>query len=326
MRRAIHCEAALLVACACTVGGRGAVDAVPRAAEPAVELYGAGHFTTGAWDFFMAFSPDQRQVLFGRADPAFDHYEILETRLGVDGRWSKPAHPSFAGQWSDADPHISPAGDAVYFISNRPIGSDEPGPRATYDIWFAPRASDGSWAPAQRVPEPVNDAAVDEWSPAIAASGNLYFGIERPGGHGGTDLWLARRIDGVYQPPENLGPAINTPGLEVEPWIAPDESYLIFAGLRRADSVGSYDLYFSRRRDGAWEPARPLASLNTAASEWNHSVSPDGAWLYFSSNRRYSGPLGPRFDEPRDDRSVAGVGDGKQGDIYRVSMRALGLP
>ncbi|MFY0533459.1 hypothetical protein [Nannocystis pusilla] len=153
MRRAIHCEAALLlVACACTVGGRGAVDAAPRTADLEVELYGAGHFTTGAWDFFMAFSPDQRQVLFGRADPTFDRYELLETRLGADGRWSKPAHPSFAGQWSDADPHISPAGDAVYFISNRPIGPDEPGPRTTYDIWFAPRAPDGSWGPRSACP------------------------------------------------------------------------------------------------------------------------------------------------------------------------------
>ncbi|HMG57301.1 MAG TPA: hypothetical protein VK601_27565, partial [Kofleriaceae bacterium] len=75
---------------------------------------------------------------------------------------------------------------------------------------------------------PVNDPEVDEWSPSIAASGNLYFGAGRPGGHGGSDLWVARWVGGAYQPPENLGDAINTAGSEVEPWIAPDESYLIF--------------------------------------------------------------------------------------------------
>jgi hypothetical protein len=312
---------AAVLACA---GGRapeagGATDAVR------CELYGAGHFSTGAWDFFMAFAPDQRQVLFGRADPTFTNYEILETRLGADGRWSPPVRPSFASAWSEADPHISPAGDAVFFISNRP----EPGEtaaRPTHDMWFAARAADGSWGTAQRVPAPANDPELDEWSPAVAASGNLYFGGERAGGLGGSDLWVSRWEGGVYRAPENLGPAINTAGLEVEPWIAPDESYLIFAGLRRADSVGSYDLYISRRREGGWTPARPLAAINTAASEWNHSVSPDGEWLYFGSNRAYGGPLGPRFDVPRDERKVAGIGDGKQGDIYRVSMRALGLP
>ena len=295
----------------------------PSTPSPApVELYGAGRFSTGAWDFFMAFSPDQRQVLFGRADPSFTNYEILETRL-VDGTWSSPIRPSFAARWSDADPHITPAGDAVFFISNRPFTADETQARPTHDIWTAARAVDGSWGPAQRLPEPVNDPSLDEWCPAVAASGNLYFGGERPGGHGGSDLWLSRRIDGAYQPPENLGPAINTAGLEVEPWIAPDETYLIFAGLRRADSLGSYDLYISRRSGGAWSPARPLAAINTAASEWNHSVSPDGEWLYFGSNRAYAGPLGPRLDVPRDDRNVLGVGDGKQGDIYRVPLRTL---
>lgn len=63
---------------------------------------------------------------------------------------------------------------------------------------------------------------------------------------------------------------------------------------------------------------------NTAASEANHSVSPDGEWSYFGSNRAYAGPLGPRLDNPRDDRNIVGIGDGKQGDIYRVPLRALG--
>lgn len=290
-------------------------------AAPAPELYGAGLFSTGAWDFFVAFSPDQRRALFGRADDAFERYELYETRRTADGRWSPPAKPRFASQWSNADPHWSPDGRTVYFISNRP----DPGqttPRPIHEIFAASLQADGEWSEARRLPPPVNDGATDRWSPAVAASGNLYFGADLPGTRGGSDLWVSRLAGGVYQLPENLGDAINTSAHEVEPWIAPDESYLIFSALRRSDGPGGYDLFVSRRTPAGFRAAEPLRAINTAASEWNHSVSPDGQWLYFTSTRPLAGVLGERFDHPRDDRTVAGIGNGK-GDMYRVPMEKI---
>lgn len=303
----------------------GCRASTPTHEAHAPEIYGAGLFTTGAWDFFMAFSPDQKHVLFCRADDAFEQYEILETRLGEDGHWTPPMRPSFAAQWSNADPHFTPDGRGVFFISNRPHPG-ETAARATHDLWYASLQADGAWSEATRLPAPVNDASLDEWSPSVAANGNLYFGAERPGTRGGSDLWVSRRVKGVYQPPENLGDAINTAGLEVEPWIAPDERYLLFSALRRTDSLGSYDLYLSRRLpDGGWEKARLLGhGINSPARDFNPSVSPDGKWLYFSSNRPHTGDVGPRFDHPRNDAALVGIGRGT-GDIYRVPMSALGL-
>jgi Tol biopolymer transport system component len=309
--------AALVVALTGACAGSG------RPAAP--ELYGVGVFTTGAWDFFVAFTPDQRRALLCRADDSFERYDIFETRLDDRGHWSEPVKPRFASRWSNADPHISPDGRRVYFISNRPHEPGSEAERTTYDIWFAPLQPEGDWGDAERLPAPVNDPDVDEWSPAIAASGNLYFGAERPGGHGGSDLWVARYTDGAYQPPENLGVAINTAGHEVEPWIAPDESYLIFSANHRSDGQGGYDLYLSRRTATGWTTARPLpAPINTPASEFNQSVSPDGRWLYFSSNRSFNGALGPRVDDTHDDARLRGIGNGKTGDIYRIAMTAVG--
>ncbi|QSQ15722.1 PD40 domain-containing protein [Myxococcus landrumensis] len=304
--------------------GPGTTSAPKPHAACTPELHGAGLFTTGAWDFFMAFSPDQQRVLFGRADDAFERYTLLETRRTRDGHWSPPVRPRFATEWSNADPHLSPDGRTVYFISNRPQPG-EPGPRASYDIWAASLGADGEWEDAKRLPAPVNDPSRDEWSPAIAASGNLYFGGEREGTLGGSDLWVSRWVDGAYQPPENLGAAINSTVHELEPWIAPDERYLIFSALRRQDGLGGYDLFISRKVDGAWEPARRLCDgINTRASEYNHSVSPDGKWLYFSSTRTFTGDVGERFDMPRDDRALQGIGNGT-GDMYRIPMSELGL-
>lgn len=315
------CLLALLAACA----------QKPRPLPPAAktvtpELYGAGLFTTGAWDFFLAFSPDQRRVLFGRADPAFQSFELFETRRGEDGSWSAPVKPRFARQWSNADPHVSPDGRTVFFISNRPLPGEHAA-RNIHDAWAAHLQEDGEWGEAQRLPAPVNQPGLDVWSPAVAASGNLYFGGERPGTRGGSDLWVSRLVGGVYQPAENLGDGINSGAHELEPWISPDERYLLFSALRRPDGLGGYDLYLSRRLpDGTWGRAQPLpAGINSSTSDYNHSVSPDGAWLYFSSTRPLGGTaLGPRFDVARDEAAVQGIGNG-QGDIYRVPMRALGL-
>ena len=128
----------------------------------------------------------------------------------------------------------------------------------------------------------------------------------------------------MYEAPENLGDSINSEGAEIEPWIAPDERYLIFSAAGRPDSIGGYDLYVSERgANGTWGRARLVgAGVNSAALDFNPSVSPDGRWLYFSSTRPYTGALGPRFDRPEDARNVTGIGNGKRGDIYRVPLAA----
>jgi hypothetical protein len=320
------CRSVLLAACV----GLAACRAAPSAPEPGrapprgPELYGAGLFSSSAWDFCLALAPDQSHALFCRADDGFSRYTILETRRGPDGHWSPPASPTFARRWSNADPHLTADGASVYFISNRPLAGDGD-ERSTHELWWAERDAQGAWGAARRVPEPVNLSGVDVWGPSVAGNGNLYFGAERPGGAGGADLWVARRTDGGFQAPENLGDAINTAAHELDVWIARDESYMIFAGLNRSDAVGGYDLYVSRRRGDAWETARPLHAVNTAAYEFTPSVSPDGKWLYFSSTRRHTGALGERLDVPRDERAVAGIGDGKKGDLYRIAIGELGL-
>ena len=295
--------------------------ATPRAPGP--ELYGAGLFSTGQWDFFLALSPDGHQALFCRANDDFSAYDIYETRRDAGGRWRAPTKPAFAASWSNADPHFSPDGRTVFFISNRPDAGDT-ATSSTYDIWTATLEPGGGWSEPRRLPAPVSLPGIDEWSPSVAANGDLYFGSDRPGGRGGLDLYVARWVGGAYQPPENLGDRVNSAADEVEPWIAPDGSYLVFSGKARADQTGGYDLYASRRAGASWDAPAPLAGVNTRSHEFNQSVSPDGQWLYFSSTRPHQGPVGERFDVPRNEANVAGIGNGK-GDIYRVAMRELGL-
>jgi hypothetical protein len=98
-------------------------------------------------------------------------------------------------------------------------------------------------------------------------------------------------IDGIYfsqyknhhyEKPEKLGTMIN-PGCH--PFIAPDESYLIFDSDMR-EGFGSWDLYISFRcDDGSWTEALNMgSSINTSEGEWYATISPDGKYLFFTKS------------------------------------------
>lgn len=291
-------------------------------AQTVPELFGPGTFSTGAWDFFVALTPDQRTAYFCRANGDFSYYTILETRL-IGGRWSQPRVASFSGRWSDADPHLTVDGSRLFFISNRPVAGSAP--RDQYDIWVTERTAAGGWGEPRRLEAAINRDSVTEWSPSIARNGNLYFGTIRPEGRGGNDLYVARWDNGEYAAAENLGDSVNTAAGEIEPWISPDERYLIFSGAGRPDGAGGFDLYVSERRNGVWGKARPLTAINTPKGEFNQSVSPDGEYLYFSSTRGSFDSIPPgRLSYPEMQRRLTGIGNGL-GDIYRVRLRDLGM-
>lgn len=285
-------------------------------------VFGAGVFSTPAWDFFVALTPDQRTAYVCRANGNFSYYTILETRL-VNGRWSEPRAAPFSGRWSDADPHISPDGSKLFFISNRPVSGDQP--TDEYDVWVVEHTAGGRWGEPRHLGAPVNQDSVTEWSPSVARNGNLYFGAAREGGQG-SDLYVAPWANGTYGEPKNLGDSINTKAGEVEPWIAPDESYLIFSGVGRADGMGGYDLFISERRNGVWQRARPLGGgVNSPRGDFNQSVSPDGKYLFFSSTRGvFDSMPGQRIPYAEMQRRLTGVGNGL-GDIYRIALSELGI-
>jgi hypothetical protein len=85
---------------------------------------------------------------------------------------------------------------------------------------------------------------------------------------------------------EKLGDSINA-GPAVHPFIAPDESYLIFDGRDRPDGFGGWDLYISfRNNDGSWTEAKNMGEeINSSSNELCASVSPDGKYLFYESSR-----------------------------------------
>ena len=77
---------------------------------------------------------------------------------------------------------------------------------------------------------------------------------------------------------------INT-GKSFHPFIAPDESYLLFDS-ERANGFGDSDIYISyRQQNGEWgAPINLGDKINTEAWEAAATVTPDGKYLFFNRN------------------------------------------
>ena len=80
---------------------------------------------------------------------------------------------------------------------------------------------------------------------------------------GEQDIYVARAQQGAYLPPEDLGEAINSDGRDMAPFVAPDESYLIFT--RKGRGTRKADLYISfRDTEGNWGKALDMGeNINT---------------------------------------------------------------
>ena len=75
---------------------------------------------------------------------------------------------------------------------------------------------EGDWSEPRELPFNTDD--YEEAHPAISADGRfLYFASDRPDGFGGMDIYVSKFTNGVWGMPDNLGPAINTPGNEAFP-------------------------------------------------------------------------------------------------------------
>ena len=177
---------------------------------------------------------------------------------------------------------FSADGLELYFISRRTGG------QGLYDIWVAQRETvDGEWGTPVNLGSPVNTSTW-EWSACLSADGlELYFDIQ-PSYGSSSDIWITRRAtkDDVWGIPEKLGPMVNSPSGDSEPYVSPDGLELSFSS-GRPGGLGGWDIWVSRRatKGDPWEEPINLGSVvNSSAGETWHSISSDGLLLFLSGD------------------------------------------
>jgi len=241
-------------------------------------IFAPGVITTGYHEHSSpAFSPDGDEVYWS----VFINFwgpQVILTMHQKDGRWTQPEVAPFCGPHGDGNPCFSADGQKIYFESRRPMKDGDPYTGNT-DIWVV-RRLDYGWSDPKNLGNVINS---DRWErgPSVSDNGTLYFCSMREGGFGQMDIYRSEYINGVYAEPENLGEVINTPGYESWPFIAPDESYLIYES-------DSGDLMISfREKDASWSIPKNLSgTMNfTGGQDRFPLLSNDGRYLFFVSSR-----------------------------------------
>lgn len=219
------------------------------------EVFAPGIVSTEHFSYGGTFAPDMKAFYFlrdidGSADTQFVVYEL------VDDRWQLSVLSSRVGQ-----PFISPDGSTMH-LGRR----------------YKERTDDG-WSELKSLGSPYEETAIMRLT--VSAAGTYVYDEIGSEDEGGV-LRYSRLINGERQEPQIFGDQINTGKYNAHPFIAPDESYLLWDG-RRDEGFGSADIYVSfRQPNGSWGSAINLGSdINTAGWDAAASVTPDGKYLFF---------------------------------------------
>ncbi len=91
--------------------------------------------------------------------------------------------------------------------------------------------------------------------------------------------------NGERQTPRKMSSVINTGEWTAHPFIAPDESYLIWDSEKEG-GFGGNDIYISyRQKNGSWGPAINMGDkVNSTREDYYPSVTPDGKYILFNRN------------------------------------------
>lgn len=233
------------------------------------ELFAPGIFSTGFDELFGSFTPDGKEFYYILGGEPV--WTILVTKE-ENGVWTKPEVASFSPKYR-AKFCLSPDGNKIVLTSLRPLdGKGEPSD--IFHTWMVERTKTG-WSQPKLIK--VLDHA---FAPSMAANGNMYFFIHHPER---KDLYMSHFLEGRYTEPISLGDTVNSARDEFDPWIAPDESYLMFTSNRTGKN-GIYICY--KKKDGSWTQAKHMGpEINSM--DWINvgSVSPDGKYIFLFGNK-----------------------------------------
>lgn len=228
-------------------------------------------------EYFPSLTIDGTKMIFNRRIASDE--DFYESNF-VNGKWSKaePLGGKVNTNLNEGAQNISQDGQLLIFT-----GCNYPEGEGSCDLYYSVRTNNG-WSEAQNLGPVVN---TDAWesSPSLSPDKrDLYFASRRPGGFGGSDIWVTHRLaNGKWSRPENLGEAVNTKGDEGCPFMHADNETLYFSSNGHP-GYGKTDLFFSKRvNDSSWVEAENLGyPINTIDDEGSLIIAADGKTAYYA--------------------------------------------
>lgn len=202
--------------------------------------------------------------------------ELTEPK-NIEGLANSPLH--------DGPVFFSPTDNTLYITRNNPklVVKKDTREEDLNLMIVASKWDAGKWG--EPVPLTFNSNEYSNGHVALSPDGHLlYFVSDRPGGFGGTDLYVAKRSGDQWTNITNLGPEVNTEGNEMFPFV--DANGKLYFSSNGHAGLGGMDLFVTGMETGNW--SRPLnlgAPLNSPFDDFSvlYNVLVDEG--FFFSNR-----------------------------------------
>ena len=236
--------------------------------------------------------------LYFRSDRSggYGGYDIyVSHRDTVDDPWETPINlgPEINTASNELDSFVTIDGHWLYFVSPRPGGC------GLNDLWVSHRKDkrdDVGWETPTNLGCGIINSGSAENGPSVfedEATGQtfLYFGSNRPGGRGGSDIYVSTMVGEdheIFGAPINVS-ELNTASAESAPFVRRKDGLEVIFQSSRPGGVGLFDLWVSTRPDtlSPWStPVNLGAPLNKVTNEGRPSLSWDGTTLYLATDGR----------------------------------------
>lgn len=232
-------------------------------------------------EYFPSLPIDGKELIFTRRLSGFNEDFFLSNNAG-DQNWQLAyrLNGNINTPENEGAQMISQDGQWLVFTGcNRAKGF------GSCDLYLSYLTPEG-WSEAINLGNKIN---TEDWESQPSLSPDkkdLYFASRRPGGFGGSDLYVSHLgANGRWTEPENLGPGINTAGDEQSPFIHADNQTLYFAS-NGLPGYGDADLFVTRKENGKWgQPENLGYPINTLDREGTLFIAADGKTAYYASDR-----------------------------------------
>ena len=233
-------------------------------------------------EYFPSLTIDGKELVFTRV-LGHRNEDFFNSHQDETGNWQKaaPMPGSINTDLNEGAQNISQDGQWLVFTAcNRRDGL------GSCDLYISYLDNNG-WSEAINLGGRVNSAQWESQPCLSPDKKELYFASRRPGGYGGSDIYVSRlQPNGRWGDPENLGPGINSSGDEQSPFIHADNQTLYFVS-NYWPGYGNDDLFLVRRGPGGdWSKPQNLGyPINTINNDATLFITADGKTAYYASDR-----------------------------------------
>ena len=232
-----------------------------------VEVFAPGIISSkGKSELDCVFWPDGEMCIFSRFGEGLEERTIYETKV-ENGVWTKPGKSSIFSNFHCTEPGLSPDGKKIFFTSfslKPPPGAE----KSHVYLWFIQKTESG-WSK----PEYFGPGLY----PSVTNDGTVYFTV---GYRNGDHIARRKYVNNEYQPIEIVALSNIYQHEDMHPFIAPDESYLIFDSSTRPRESECRLFICFRMENGNWTEPKSMDKKIKIRSGMAR-VTFDGKYLFF---------------------------------------------